>query len=156
VIGSRRYLLEMERSLVLIKPDAVRKNLIGEVIKRFEEDGLRVISLKMLWFSRKEVQMFYKEHEDKPFYDALSNYMSSGPIVALVLGGENVIKRTRELIGATDPSAADKGTIRADFGESITVNSVHGSANRESADTEISFMFSQIEIMDFNSGIYRR
>src|SRR3990172_8956831 len=109
----------MERSLVLIKPDAVRKNLIGEVIKRFEEDGLRVISLKMLWFSRKEVQMFYKEHEDKPFYDALSNYMSSGPIVALVLGGENVIKRTRELIGATDPSAADKGTIRADFGESI-------------------------------------
>ena len=146
----------MERSLVLLKTDTVRRNLIGEVIRRFEENGINVIALKMLWLSRKEAQMFYIEHKDKPFYNTLTNLMTSGPIVALVLEGEDVIKRTRELIGATDPAKADKGTIRADFGESLTVNSVHGSANRESAESEISCIFSQIDIMDINSAFCRR
>ena len=146
----------MERSFVFLKPDTVRRNLIGEVIRRFEENGINVIALKMLWLSRKEAQMFYIEHKDKPFYNTLTNLMTSGPIVALVLEGEDVIKRTRELIGATDPAKADKGTIRADFGESITVNSVHGSANRESDESEISCIFSQIEIMDYKSESRKR
>ena len=136
----------MERTLSLIKPDGVRRNLIGEVIRRFEQNGLRVVAMKMVWLSKKEAEGFYIVHKDRPFYDSLTTFMSSGPIVALVLKGESAINRTRELMGATNPAVATKGTIRADLAESIEANLVHGSDSRESADFEIPYYFSQMEL----------
>ena len=136
----------MERTLSLIKPDGVRRNLIGEVIRRFEQNGLRVVAMKMVWLSKKEAEGFYIVHKDRPFYDSLTTFMSSGPIVALVLKGESAINRTRELMGATNPAVATKGTIRADLAESIEANIVHGSDSRESAEFEIPYYFSQMEL----------
>ena len=136
----------MERTLSLIKPDGVRRNLIGEVIRRFEQNGLRVVAMKIVWLSKKEAEGFYIVHKDRPFYDSLTTFMSSGPIVALVLKGEGAINRTRELMGATNPAVATKGTIRADLAESIEANLVHGSDSRESADFEIPYYFSQMEL----------
>lgn len=137
----------MERTLSLIKPDGVRRNLIGEVIRTFEKNGLRVVAMKMLWLSKKEAEGFYIVHKERPFYDSLTAFMSSSPIVALVLEGENAIKRTRELMGATNPAEAAKGTIRAEFGEGIEANVVHGSDSKASADFEIPYFFSQMEII---------
>lgn len=135
----------MERTLSLIKPDGVRKNLIGEVIRFFEQNGLRIVSLKMLWLSKKEAEGFYIVHKERPFYDSLTAFMSSGPIVALVLEGDNAIKKNRELMGATNPAEAAKGTIRGNFGGGIEENVVHGSDSKESADFEIPYFFSKME-----------
>lgn len=136
----------MEKTLSLIKPDGVRRNIIGEVIRRFEQGGLKVIAMKMLWLSKKEAQGFYIVHKHRPFYDSLTTFMSSGPIVALVLEGKGAINRTRELMGATNPEAAPKGSIRGDLGESIEANIVHGSDSQESADFEIPYFFSRMEL----------
>lgn len=137
----------MERTLSLIKPDGVRRNLIGEVLRCFEKNGLRIAAMKMLWLSQKEAQGFYIVHKDRPFYNSLTTFMSSGPIVALVLEGENAIKRTRELMGATNPAEAAEGTIRGEFGESIEANVVHGSDSKDSAKFEIPYFFSSIELI---------
>ena len=136
-----------ERTLSLIKPDGVRRNLIGEVIRRFESNSLKIVAAKMLRLSKKDAEGFYLVHKDRPFYDSLTTYMSSGPIVAMVLEGDNAIRRNRELMGATNPAEASKGTIRADFGESIEYNVVHGSDSQASADFEIPYFFGSMEIL---------
>ena len=136
----------MERTLVIVKPDGVKKNLIGEVIKRFEQDGLRVIGLKMLKLSKEQAQGFYQVHKDKPFFDSLTDFMSSGPIVVMVLQGERAIERVREIMGATDPKKAAPGTIRAQYADNIQENIVHGSDSAESAAFEIPYFFSSIEL----------
>lgn len=136
-----------ERTLSLIKPDGVRRNLIGEVVRRFESNSLRIVAAKMLWLSKKDAEGFYLVHKDRPFYDSLTTYMSSGPIMAMVLEGDNAIRGNRELMGATNPAEASKGTIRADFGESIEYNVVHGSDSQASADFEIPYFFSSMEIL---------
>ena len=137
----------MENTLSLIKPDGVRRNLIGEVIRRFEQNGLKVTAMKMLWLSKKEAEGFYIIHKDRPFYDSLTTFMSSGPIVALVLRGENAISKTRELMGATNPAEAVKGTIRRDLAESIEANVVHGSDSKRSTEFEIPYFFNQMELI---------
>ncbi|HZX48661.1 MAG TPA: nucleoside-diphosphate kinase [Nitrospirota bacterium] len=136
-----------EKTLSLIKPDGVRRNLIGEVIRRFETNGLKIVAAKMLWLSKKDAEGFYLVHKDRPFYDSLTTYMSSGPIMAMVLEGDNAIRGNRELMGATNPAEASKGTIRADFGEGIEYNVVHGSDSQASADFEIPYFFSSMEIL---------
>lgn len=136
----------IEMTLSLVKPDGVRRNIIGEVIRRFEHDGLKVIAAKMLWLSKKDAEGFYVVHKERPFYNSLTTYMSSGPIMAMVLEGENAIRRNREMMGATNPAEALKGTIRGDFGESIESNVVHGSDSQVSADFEIPYFFSSMEI----------
>ncbi len=135
-----------ERTLSLIKPDGVRRNIVGEVIRRFEQNDLKVVAAKMLWLSKKEAEGFYIVHKDRPFYNSLTDYMSSGPIMAMVLEGENAIRRNREIMGATNPAEASKGTIRGDFGESIESNVVHGSDSQASADFEIPYYFNSLEI----------
>ncbi len=136
----------MERTLVLIKPDALKRDLVGEVINRFERQGLRLVSIKMLRLNESEAMAFYAVHKDKPFFKELVNYMSSGPIVAMVLEGEGAIGRVREIMGATDPNEAKAGTIRGDLGLNKTENTVHGSDSKESAALEISFFFSQYDL----------
>ena len=136
-----------ERTLSLIKPDGVRRNLIGEVVRRFESNSLKIVAAKMLWLSKKDAEGFYLVHKDRPFYDSLTTYMSSGPIMAMVLEGDNAIRSNRELMGATNPAEASKGTIRADFGESIEYNVVHGSDSQASADFEIPYFFGSMEIL---------
>lgn len=135
-----------ERTLSLIKPDGVRRNLIGEVIRRFESNSLKVAAAKMLWLSKKEADGFYIVHKERPFYDSLTTYMSSGPIIAMVLEGDNAIRKNRDLMGATNPADAAKGTIRGDFGEGIEHNVVHGSDSQASADFEIPYFFGSMEI----------
>ncbi len=137
----------MENTLSLIKPDGVRRNLIGEVLRRFEQNGLKISAMKMLWLSKKEAEGFYIIHKDRPFYDSLTTFMSSGPIVALVLRGENAISKTRELMGATNPAEAVKGTIRRDLAESIEANVVHGSDSKRSTEFEIPYFFNQMELI---------
>ncbi len=136
----------MEKTLSIVKPDGVKKNLIGEVIKKFEQRGLRIAALKMLKLSREEVKGFYVVHKDKPFYESLSRFMSEGPIVVMVVEGENAISGVREIMGATNPKDAAPGTIRSDFASDIEHNIVHGSDSKESASYEIPFFFSYIEI----------
>ncbi len=136
----------MERTLSIIKPDGVEKGLIGEIIKRFEDEGIKIRAMKMIHLSKEEAKRFYIVHKDKPFYDSLTDYMSSGPIVAMVLEGENVIERNREIMGATDPKKAAPGTIRNLYGENIERNVIHGSDSPESAEREIKFFFSDLEI----------
>ncbi len=140
----------MERTLLLVKPDGVRKNLIGEVIRHFEHAGLKVIAMKMLQMTKEDAKGFYIVHKDKPFYDSLTTFMSSGPIVAIVLEGIDAVKKTRELMGATNPAEADKDTVRGKYGESIESNVVHGSDSIESARIEIPYFFSQIELLPKN------
>ncbi len=136
----------MEYTLSIIKPDGVSRGLIGEVIKRFEEAGIRIAALKMLHLNKEEAEGFYAVHRDKPFFDSLTDFMSSGPIVVMVLEGEDVIGRTRRLIGATDYRKAEPGTIRADFATGIEKNIVHASDAPETAATEIDYFFSKLEI----------
>ena len=131
----------MERTLSIIKPDGVEKNIIGEICKRFEDGGLRVVASRMMHLSAERAGEFYAIHKERPFFTALIAYMSSGPVVAQVLEGENAIRRNREIMGATDPADADPGTIRADFAASIEANVVHGSDGPETAAWEISFFF---------------
>jgi nucleoside-diphosphate kinase len=136
----------MERTLSIVKPDGVKKNLIGEVIKRFEQKGLRIAALKMLRMSEDDAKGFYIVHKERPFYNSLTDFMSEGPIVVVVVEGENAISKVREFMGATNPKDAAPGTIRADFASDIEHNIVHGSDSKESASYEIPYFFSSLEI----------
>ena len=138
--------MAIEQTLSIIKPDAVRRNLIGEIYRRFEQAGLTIVAARMTWLSREQAEGFYAVHKGKPFFDSLVAYMTSGPIMVQVLEGEDAIARNRELMGATDPAKAAPGTIRADFAESIEANAVHGSDGPETARTEIAFFFKPEEI----------
>lgn len=137
----------MERTLSIIKPDGVAKGLIGEVIKRFETHGLKIVAMKMIHMNKKEAQGFYAVHRDKPFFHSLTDFMSSGPCVVMILEGEGAIEKNRKLMGATDYRQADPGTIRADFADSIERNIVHGSDGPETARTEIAYFFNALEIV---------
>lgn len=136
----------MERTLSIVKPDGVKKNLIGEVIRRFEQKNLRIAALKMLKLSKEEAMNFYIVHKDKPFYNSLTEFISEGPIVVMVVEGSNAISMVREIMGATNPKDAAPGTIRADFASDIEHNIVHGSDSKESAFYEIPFFFSSLDI----------
>ena len=136
----------MERTLCIIKPDGVERGLIGEVIKRLEKAEIRIIAMKMLHMTKKEAQGFYAVHKGKPFFDSLTDFMSSGPIVVMALQGEGVIARYRKFMGATNYKEAEPGTIRADFATDIEKNVVHGSDAPETAADEIGYFFSELEI----------
>ncbi|ACN99047.1 nucleoside-diphosphate kinase [Sulfurihydrogenibium azorense] len=138
----------MERTLVLAKPDAVRKNVVGKIISRFEEEGFKLVALKKLKLTKEQAGKFYIVHKERPFYDQLCEFMSSGPIVAMVWEGENVISRVREIMGATDPAKAEEGTLRKLYGTNVGENAVHGSDSPESAAYEIPFFFSGLEIVE--------
>jgi nucleoside-diphosphate kinase len=139
----------MEKTLSIIKPDGVKKGVIGEVIKRFENNGLRVVAMKMLWMDKKEAEGFYDVHKDKGFFDSLTDFMSSGPAVVMVLKGENAIAKNRQIMGATNPEKAEKGTIRKEFASGIERNIVHGSDSPETATFEIAYFFNALEIFDY-------
>ena len=132
---------DIEQTLSIIKPDAVAKNVIGEIISRFETNDLKIIAAKLISLSDSEAGGFYAEHEGKPFYNDLIAFMTSGPVFIQVLEGEDAIAKNRELMGNTDPSKADAGTIRADFAQTIDANAVHGSDSEKSANREIAFFF---------------
>jgi nucleoside-diphosphate kinase len=136
----------VERTLSIVKPDGVRKGLVGEVIRRFESAGLRVAALRRVSLQKREAEVFYAVHKEKGFFHSLTDFMSSGPVVAMVLEGEDAIQRTRQIMGATNPKDAAPGTIRADFAEEVEKNIVHGSDSPENAAMEISFFFSQRDI----------
>ena len=138
--------MSAEQTLSLIKPDAVGNNHIGEILARFEKNNLEIVAMRMVHLSQKEAEAFYAIHKERPFFQELVNFMISGPIVALVLQGENAVEKNRQLMGATDPQKAEKGTIRRDFATSIDANAVHGSDSKENAKTEIAFFFKQGEI----------
>ncbi|MBF0189662.1 MAG: nucleoside-diphosphate kinase [Magnetococcales bacterium] len=138
--------MAVQRTLSMIKPDAVAKNVIGAIYSRFEAAGLRIVASKMLHLTPAEAGVFYGVHKGKPFYDDLVAYMSSGPIMAQILEGEEAIAKNREVMGATNPAKAAPGTIRADFADSIEANAVHGSDAPETAAQEIAFFFNQMEI----------
>jgi nucleoside-diphosphate kinase len=138
--------MAVERTLSILKPDATRRNLTGKINARLEEAGLRIVAQKRLRLSRAEAEGFYAVHRERPFFNDLCKFMTSGPVVVQLLEGENAVARNREVMGATDPKKAAKGTIRADFAESIEANSVHGSDSAENARTEIAYFFSAIEI----------
>ena len=133
--------MAVERTLSIIKPDAVAKNVIGEIYARFEKAGLKIVAAKMAHLSRSEAEGFYAVHKGRPFFDDLVKFMISGPVMIQVLEGENAILRNRDLMGATDPKKAAKGTIRADFAKSIDANAVHGSDAPETAQVEIAYFF---------------
>ena len=138
--------MAVERTLSIIKPDAVAKNVIGEIYSRFERAGLRIVAAKMTWLARPDAEGFYAVHRGRPFFNDLVTFMTSGPVMIQVLEGDNAIAKNRELMGATDPKNAAPGTIRADFAESIEVNAVHGSDGPETARTEIAYFFPTLEI----------
>jgi nucleoside-diphosphate kinase len=135
-----------EQTLSIIKPDAVKKNAIGKIIARFEAAGLRVVAARMMHLSRAEAEGFYAVHRQRPFFRDLVKFMTSGPVLVQVLEGENAIAKNRELMGATDPSKAAKGTIRADFADSIDANAVHGSDAPETARMEVAYFFRASEV----------
>ncbi len=139
----------MERTLSIVKPDGIQKHLIGEVIKRFEDHGLKVIGLKMISMNRKEAEGFYAVHRGKPFFESLTAFMSSGPSVVMVLEGEGAISKTRELMGATDPKQAKQGTLRRQFATNIEKNVVHGSDAPETAAFEIKYFFNSLEVLEY-------
>ena len=133
--------MAVERTLSIIKPDAVAKNAIGQIYARFEAAGLRIIAARMMWLSDREAEGFYAVHRERPFFRDLVKFMTSGPVIVQVLEGESAIAKNRELMGATDPKKAAKGTIRADFAESIDANAVHGSDGPDTARAEIEYFF---------------
>ena len=136
----------VERTLSIVKPDAVARNIIGEIYSRFEKNGLTIVAAKMMRLTEEQAKGFYAEHDGKPFFGDLVAYMTSGPVVVQVLEGEGAIAKNRELIGATNPANAAPGTIRADFAESVEANAVHGSDSPASAEREIGYFFDQAEI----------
>ncbi|GMR04228.1 MAG: nucleoside-diphosphate kinase [Thermodesulfobacteriota bacterium] len=136
----------MEKTLSIVKPDGVRKNIVGEVISRFEKLGLKVCALKMISLTKKEAEGFYEVHKERPFFSSLTDFMSSGPVVPMVISGDNAIKAVRGVMGATNPEEADPGTIRKDFADSIESNVVHGSDSPETADFEIKYFFNALEV----------
>jgi nucleoside-diphosphate kinase len=138
--------MAQERTLSIIKPDAVKKNVIGQILARFEKAGLRIVAARMKHLSRAEAEGFYAVHRQRPFFRDLVEFMISGPVLIQVLEGDNAIARNRELMGATDPRKAEKGTIRADFAQSIDANAVHGSDSVENARTEVAYFFAACEV----------
>ena len=138
--------MAIQRTLSIIKPDAVAKNVIGKIYSRFETNGLRIVAAQMRQLSRAEAEGFYAVHRERPFFKALVDFMISGPVMIQVLEGENAIAKNRELMGATDPKKAEKGTIRADFAESIDANAVHGFDAPETAAVEIAYFFPTLAI----------
>jgi len=138
--------MAVERTLSIIKPDAVAKNVIGQIVARFEKAGLKVIAARMMHLSTADAEAFYAVHKARPFFRELVSFMGSGPVFVQVLEGERAIVKNRELMGATDPKKADKGTIRADFADSIDANAVHGSDAAETAAAEIAFFFPSMQI----------
>ena len=139
----------MEKTLSIVKPDGVGKHLIGEVIKRFQNHGLKVVGLKMVSMDKKEAEGFYAVHREKPFFESLTTFMSSGPSVVMVLEGEGAIAKTRELMGATDPKQAKEGTLRRQYAANIERNIVHGSDAPETAAFEIGYFFNALEIFEY-------
>jgi len=138
--------MAVERTLSIIKPDAVAKNVIGQISARFEAAALRIVASRMVHLSRAQAEGFYAVHRERPFFRDLVEFMISGPVVAQVLEGENAIARNRELMGATDPKKAEKGTVRADFATSIDANAVHGSDGPDTAHAEIAYFFASCEV----------
>lgn len=136
--------MALERTLSIIKPDAVKKNVIGQIISRFESNGLKILALQLKNLSLDEAKKFYVVHKDRPFYGELVQYMTAGPVVISVLEGEGAVALNRKLMGATDPTKADPGTIRRDFADSINANAVHGSDSLENAQIEIQFFFPEL------------
>lgn len=141
--------MSVERTLVLVKPDGVKRGLIGEIISRFERKGLKIKALKMLWFTREQAEEFYSVHREKPFFESLIEFMTSGPIVAMVLEGDMAVSVVRRIIGPTDGREAPPGTIRGDFSLSKSQNVVHASDSPESAEREIKVIFKDEEILDW-------
>jgi nucleoside-diphosphate kinase len=140
------FWMALERTLSIIKPDAVKKNAIGQILARFEAAGLRIVAARMMHLARAEAEGFYAVHRQRPFFADLVEFMTSGPVLVQVLEGDNAVARNRELMGATDPKKAAKGTIRADFADSIDANAVHGSDSVENARTEVSYFFKPEQI----------
>jgi len=138
--------MALERTLSIVKPDGVARNLIGEVYRRFELQGLKIIAARMLRLSREQAELFYAVHRERPFYQELVSYMTSGPVIAQVLEGENAVARHREIMGATDPKKAAAGSIRADLAQSVQANVIHGSDATDTAAQEIGFFFSTTQI----------
>ncbi len=138
--------MAVERTLSIIKPDAVGKNIIGKIYSRFETNGLKIVAAKMRWLSKAEAEGFYAVHRERPFFNDLVAFMTSGPVMIQVLEGENAIAKNRELMGATDPKKAAPGTIRADFAQSIDANAVHGSDGPDTAKVEIAYFFPEMEV----------
>ncbi|MFL1705895.1 nucleoside-diphosphate kinase [Campylobacter sp. MOP7] len=136
----------MQQTLSIIKPDAVKKGVIGKIVDRFESNGLRIAAMKKLRLSKCDAKAFYAVHKERPFFNDLVEFMTSGPVVVMVLEGENAVSKNRELMGATNPKEAAPGTIRADFAENIDANAVHGSDSLENAKIEINFFFAAREI----------
>jgi nucleoside-diphosphate kinase len=139
--------MAVERTLSIVKPDGVQKNVIGEVYRRFEQAGLKIVAARMMQLTQAQAEGFYAVHRERPFFKDLVRYMSSGPVVVQVLEGENAVARNRELMGATDPKKADKGTIRADLATSIEENVVHGSDSVDNAKIEIAYFFAASELL---------
>lgn len=140
----------LEQTLSIIKPDAVGQNQIGNIIEYFEREGLSVIAAKMMHLSKEEAKAFYAVHKERPFFQELVDFMTSGPVLVMVLQGENAIARNRQIMGATDPSKAEPGTVRADFATSIERNAIHGSDSLQTAKSEVPFFFKQNEIFPRN------
>jgi nucleoside-diphosphate kinase len=138
--------MALERTLSIVKPDAVKKNVVGQILARFEKAGLRIIAARMMHLSRSEAEGFYAVHRQRPFFKDLVDFMVSGPVLVQVLEGENAVAKNRELMGATDPKKAEKGTIRADFADSIDANAVHGSDSADNARTEVAYFFPACEV----------
>lgn len=138
--------MALEKTFSIVKPDAVAKNVIGEIYTRFERAGLRIVAAKMLQLSREQAEGFYAEHKERPFFGALVEFMTSGPVMVQVLEGENAIKANREIMGATNPADALRGTLRADYALTVDENAVHGSDSPESAEREIAYFFGAEEI----------
>ena len=138
--------MALERTLSIVKPDAVAKNVVGEIYSRFEKAGLKVVAAKMKQLSKQEAEGFYAVHRERPFFNALVNFMISGPVMVQVLEGDNAVLKNRELMGATNPKEAAAGTIRADFADSIDANAVHGSDAAETAAVEVAFFFPAMDI----------
>jgi len=138
--------MAIERTLSIIKPDAIAKNVVGDIVRRFEENGLAIIATRRIHLTAEQAGRFYAVHKDRPFFGPLCAFMSSGPVLAMVLEGKNAVRLNRQLMGATNPKEADAGTIRADHADSIDANAVHGSDSVENAATEISFFFADLDI----------
>ena len=138
--------MAVERTLSIIKPDAVAKNVIGQIYARFEKAGLRVVAARMTHLSRQQAEGFYAVHKERPFFGELVAFMISGPVMIQALEGENAIQKNRDLMGATDPKKADKGTIRADFADSIDANAVHGSDSAQNVAVEVAYFFPALDV----------
>ncbi len=141
----------IEKTLSIIKPDGVRRNLVGKILSRFEEKNLRIVCTKMIHLSKSQAEGFYAIHSERPFFEELTTFMSSGPVVVSILEGENAVLHHREIMGATNPDDAEPGTIRGDFAESLGENTVHGSDSLENAIIECSYFFSETEIVNSTS-----